>query len=73
MEKKGATPEELFNFIGFNRSKRAAEEGDVEEGTIYCGQIAGIINELKSVDSVIKEILEEATAVVKNLVEITTR
>ena len=41
MEKKGATPEELFNFIGMGRSQRAAEDGDVEEGTIYCGQIVG--------------------------------
>ncbi len=69
MEMKGASPEELFNFIGVGRSRRAAEDGDVEEGTVYCGQIAGIISELKSVHTVITEILEEATNLVKYLEE----
>jgi len=69
MENKGASPEELFNFIGVGRSRRAAEDGDVEKGTIYCGQIAGIISELKSVHTVITEIIDEATALVKYLEE----
>ena len=43
-ESKGATPEELFQLIGMGRSRRATQEGDVEEGTIYCGQIAGLIH-----------------------------
>jgi len=68
-ESKGATAEELFKLIGMGRSRRATQEGDVEEGTIYCGQIAGLINELKSVDEIIKSIIQEAESLVKELGE----
>jgi len=40
---------------------------DVEEGTIYCGQIAGLINGLKSAEEVIREIIEGAGVLVKEL------
>ncbi len=68
-ERKGASSEKLFNMIGVGRSRRAAEDGDVEEGTVYCGQIAGIISELKSVKEVIAGIMEEATSLLKKLGE----
>lgn len=66
-EGKGATAKELFEMIGSGRSKIAAENGEVEEGTIYCGQIAGLLDELKSVNEVITGIMEEAAAIVKTL------
>lgn len=66
-EAKGATAQELLELIGSGRSRLATENGDVEEGTIYCGQIAGLLDEIKSVDEVITGILEEASAVVKTL------
>jgi len=66
-EAKGATVKELLELIGTGRSKNAAENGEVEEGTVYCGQIAGIIDELKSVNKVIAGIMEEAAATVKML------
>lgn len=69
-ERQGAGPEELFKLIGTGRSRRATEAGDVEEGTIYCGQIAGIIDELKSAKEVISGILEDAKALIKRLGEI---
>ncbi len=57
MERKGAGREELLQFIGKDRSRRAVERGDIEEGTIYCGQIAGLIDELKNAKDVIDEII----------------
>ncbi len=39
----------------------------MEEGTVYCGQIAGLINELKSAREVIEEIIQGAEALVKEL------
>ncbi len=66
-EKRGISPQELLKFIGPGRSRRAATEGDVEEGTIYCGQIAGLINELKSAREVVEEIIQGAEALVKEL------
>jgi enoyl-[acyl-carrier protein] reductase II len=66
-ERKGATPEELFNLIGVGRSEKATMEGDVENGTIYCGQISGLISELKSVKDVINETMEGAKSVFSDL------
>jgi enoyl-[acyl-carrier protein] reductase II len=68
-EKQGISPQELLEFIGQGRSRLAAEKGDMEEGTLYCGQIAGLINELKSASQVIGEIIEGAQALVKRLGE----
>lgn len=66
-EKRGASAEELFEFIGSGRSRRATQTGDVEEGTVYCGQIAGIIDELKSAKDVVSDILKEAKALTERL------
>jgi enoyl-[acyl-carrier protein] reductase II len=66
-ERKGATPDELLNLIGVGRSRRATVEGDAEEGTIYCGQIAGLIAEVKSAKEVVREIIENAQALVNQL------
>jgi enoyl-[acyl-carrier protein] reductase II len=68
-ESKGATSEELFKLIGLGRSRRAAVEGDVEEGTIYCGQIAGLVGDLRSVRDVIQEILSGAERLIRHLGE----
>jgi len=67
MERKGAGREELLRFIGKDRSRRAAERGDVQEGTVYCGQIAGLIDELKSAKEVIAEIISGAKTLVEGL------
>jgi len=67
VESRGASAEELLKLIGTGRSRRATLEGDVEEGTIYCGQIAGMIGELKSAREVIVEIIEGAKAILGNL------
>ncbi|MBU2547989.1 MAG: DUF561 domain-containing protein [Proteobacteria bacterium] len=66
-EGKGATRDQLLELIGFGRSKRATLEGDVETGTIYCGQIAGLIGGLKSVAQVIEEIVGGAGPVLDRL------
>jgi len=66
-ESKGASAQELFQLIGTGRSRRASVEGDVEEGTIYCGQIAGLVRDLKSVKEVITEIIEGAEILLNNL------
>jgi enoyl-[acyl-carrier protein] reductase II len=66
-ESKGASPEDLLKMIGTGRSRRAATKGDVQDGTLYCGQIAGLISQLKSASQVIQEIIEGAAAVVSDL------
>ena len=64
---KSVTSVELLNLIGIGRSTCAAVEGGAKRGTIYCGQIAGLIAEVKSAKEVIREILEGAQALRNNL------
>ncbi|MFH1242184.1 MAG: nitronate monooxygenase [Pseudomonadota bacterium] len=72
-ERRGASPEELLKLIGSGRSRRAVQDGDVEEGTIYCGQIAGMIDALKGAGEVITEIIEGAGALVRELEKMSAR
>jgi len=59
-EKGGAGVEELYELIGEGRSRKAAVDGDIVEGTVYCGQIGGLISELKSVKTVIDDIIKNS-------------
>lgn len=65
-EKKGTKPEELFEMIGEGRSAIACIEGDCEEGTLYCGQIGGAVNELKSTHQVIEDMIAEAASIINS-------
>ncbi len=66
-EKKGTSPEDLFEMIGEGRSAMACMEGDSEEGTMYCGQIGGTIHEIKSAKEVIRDVIAEAKSIVESL------
>jgi nitronate monooxygenase len=67
MEEKGATLEELLTVISGQLGKKAFVEGDWNVGTIACGQVVGLINELKTVKEVIEEIVEGAKIIQKRL------
>ena len=66
-EREGAKPEELFEMVGEGRSAKACIEGDCEEGSLYCGQIAGHIKSIKSAGDVIVDMMAEADSVMKSL------
>ncbi len=66
-ERKGASDAELMEKIGPGRSRKAAREGDVEEGTVMTGQCVGLVKEIKPVKEVIEEIINEAHAVLSRL------
>lgn len=66
-ESSGATPADLFHLIGSGRSQRATMQGDVEDGTVYCGQIAGLIDELSRVKDVMAEIIAGADTLITKL------
>jgi enoyl-[acyl-carrier protein] reductase II len=72
-ERRGVTPQELLELIGEGRARRATIEGDIEEGTIYCGQIAGLIRELKTAKEVINETIKGAKALVMELEKTSAR
>ncbi len=58
-EQKGGSKEDLLKLLGKGRAKKGMFEGDIEEGELEIGQIAGIINEIKPVDEIIEEIISE--------------
>jgi enoyl-[acyl-carrier protein] reductase II len=58
MEKRGASPEEIFRF-GEGALKRAVE-GDVEEGSVMAGQISGLIDRKRTASQIIEDVMAEA-------------
>jgi enoyl-[acyl-carrier protein] reductase II len=55
------TKEGLQEFLGRGRAKKGMFEGDLVEGELEIGQIAGLIHEIKPVQHIIEEIMNEFT------------
>ena len=51
--------EDLENLLGKRRAKRGMFEGDLVEGELEIGQIAGLIHDIKPVEAIVKEIIAE--------------
>lgn len=51
--------EELITFLGRARAKRGMFEGNLVDGELEIGQIAGLINEIKSAESIVLEMITE--------------
>ena len=66
LEEGGATPEEL-DLFGQGRMYLGLIEGDVNDGSLLAGQIAGMIKEIKPVKVIIEEIVAEAEAIIADL------
>ncbi|WP_162126288.1 NAD(P)H-dependent flavin oxidoreductase [Flavobacterium phycosphaerae] len=61
------TPEDLKILLGRARAKRGMFEGDLVEGELEIGQIAGLIHQIKPVNSIIDEIIAEFKLASKEL------
>jgi enoyl-[acyl-carrier protein] reductase II len=57
--------EDLENLLGKRRSKRGMFEGDLTEGELEIGQVAGLIHDIKPVSDIIKEIIQEFESIKK--------
>ncbi len=64
---KCPTKEDLENLLGKRRAKRGMFEGDLVEGELEIGQIAGLIHDIKSVETIIKDVIEEFELAKKNM------
>ncbi len=53
------TPEQLKNLLGRARAKRGMFEGDLVEGELEIGQVAGLIDDIKPVAQIISEVIAE--------------
>jgi len=67
MEAAGASVEELLAFIGSSRYRTGQFEGDLANGQTYCGSIAGMIKEIKSVNEVMRGIVDNYEKVLASL------
>ena len=56
---KDPSIEEIKELLGRARAKRGMFEGDLEEGELEIGQIAGLIHEVKPAAEIVAEMLEE--------------
>jgi enoyl-[acyl-carrier protein] reductase II len=66
MDKAGASKQELER-IGAGRLCLGVIEGDVDNGSLMAGQIAGLIKEIKPAKQILEEIIAEAEAVIAKL------
>lgn len=57
-----AEPEQLRELLGRGRAKRGMFEGDLEEGELEIGQIAGLIHQVRPAAGIVKEIIAECKA-----------
>lgn len=57
--KTAPTPEQLKELLGRARAKRGMFEGDLEDGELEIGQIAGLINDIKPVAEIVTEMVAE--------------
>lgn len=53
------TTEELKDFLGRGRAKKGMFEGDLVNGELEIGQIAGAIDKVDTVENIVKNIIEE--------------
>ncbi|MBR9758119.1 MAG: nitronate monooxygenase [Algicola sp.] len=65
--RKSPSIEELKELLGRARAKRGMFEGDLEEGELEIGQIAGLIHEVKPVAQIVAQMLNEFEAAKKSV------
>lgn len=58
-EQKGADELELKEIVGSKREKLGIFEGDVDNGMLEAGQCVGLINQIKTVESIFSDLITE--------------
>ena len=67
-EKLGADKMELEKYT-LGSLRRAVFEGDVKNGSLMAGQVAGQLNEIKPIRAIFEEMYKGYTDTVKNLAQ----
>ena len=65
--KTGPTVDELKALLGRARAKKGMFEGELEEGELEIGQIAGLIHDIKPVSKIVEDMIQEFEAAKKNI------
>jgi enoyl-[acyl-carrier protein] reductase II len=69
LENKGASSEELANFLGRGRAKKGMFEGDLVNGELEIGQVASQLKSLQSAKEVIDYMVMEYNSTIKRMQE----
>lgn len=69
-ELSGVSKEDLAILLGRGRAKKGMFEGDVSEGELEIGQVAGIIREIKPAGQIIREIVSDFNETARRMSEI---
>ncbi|PID80974.1 nitronate monooxygenase [bacterium DOLJORAL78_65_58] len=67
LEARGADREELAALLGTGRARRGMLDGDLEEGELEIGQVAGLIDDVPGVAELMTRLLEEYSAACRRL------
>lgn len=67
-EAAGASADELEK-MGLGTLRLASREGDVDNGSVMIGQISGMMNDIKSVDTIMQELVGGLAGVAKTVEE----
>jgi enoyl-[acyl-carrier protein] reductase II len=59
LENRGASREELMELLGHGRAKKGMFEGNVDEGELEIGQVAGLIREVMPAADIVAEIVRD--------------
>lgn len=68
-EREGKPPQEIQEMIGSGRSVKACLEGDLDEGSFMCGQVAGMVAEMRDVEEIIRGLMEDYEEIASGLSE----
>ena len=59
-ERDGSLTPDEFEELTLGSLRKAVQDGNLDEGSFLCGAIAGMVNEIKPCDAIVKEIMEQA-------------
>lgn len=64
-EKDGSLTPEQFEEVTLGSLRKAVQDGNLDEGSFLCGSIAGMINDVKPCDAIVRELMEQAEKLLK--------
>jgi len=67
MESAGTSAHDIEDFLGTSRVRKGELDGDLVNGIVYCGGIAGMIKEIVSAGEIVKSIVQGSESVITRL------
>lgn len=71
MENNGASIDELKDYLGKGRAKKGIFEGDLENGDLEIGQVASLLKQPQTVQSVIEELVSGLETISQRIATVT--